>query len=150
MIPINVTHTAIATYEIQHRLLSGSCPPDTRNPTSTSSSAPYPPLPAALTPLRHTLATVITYFAASYKSVFGFHDGPPLHDALTIAYLHSPELFKGKRYRVDVELNTGHCLGETVVDVWDYRACGESTWGRDGKNCFVVQELNVSISLCAP
>lgn len=42
----------------------------------------------------------------------------------------------------------GHCIGETVVDVWNYKGCGESTWGRDGKNCFVVQELNVSTQTC--
>ncbi|KAF9448428.1 nucleoside hydrolase [Macrolepiota fuliginosa MF-IS2] len=134
MIPINVTHTAIATYEIQHRLLSG-----THSPLS-----PNPPLPNPRTPLRHTLNTVITFFASTYKSVFGFHDGPPLHDALTIAYLQNPGLFKGRRYRVDVELSTGsHCTGETVVDIWDYKRCGEEMWGRDGKNCFVVQELDV-------
>ncbi|KAJ3551422.1 hypothetical protein NP233_g13084 [Leucocoprinus birnbaumii] len=143
MIPINVTHTAIATYEIQHRLLTGLRPSTQPTPHILIPGSPYPPLPIAKTPLRHTLSTVINYFASSYKSVFGFHSGPPLHDALTIAYLQNPGLFKGTRYRVDVELNSGHCMGETVVDVWNYRNCSEESWGREGKNCFVVQELDV-------
>jgi uridine nucleosidase len=137
MIPINVTHTAIATDEIQYRLLTNS--------TTARTSTENLELPTAKTPLRHTLNTLITFFAATYKSVFGFHTGPPLHDALTIAYVQNPDLFRGRRYRVDVELNMGgHCVGETVVDVWDYKRCGEGTWGRDGKNCFVIQELDVS------
>lgn len=148
MIPINVTHTAIATQEILYRLLSGSSSPaSTTNTLSSalSTPSPYACLPSPATPLRHTLSTIITFFASTYKSVFGFHDGPPLHDALTIAYLAHPNLSKGKRYRVDVELNMGsHCIGETVVDVWDYRRCGEESWGREGKNCFVTQELDVS------
>jgi uridine nucleosidase len=149
MIPINVTHMAIATNEIQYRLLSGLQLPALSQPSLLDASivdSSHPPLPAPKTPLRHTLSTLITYFASTYKSVFGFHSGPPLHDTLTIAYLQSPDLFKGKRYRVDVELNSGHCIGETVVDIWDYRGCSEESWGREGKNCFVVQELNVSTS----
>lgn len=143
MIPINVTHTAIATYEVQHRLLTGVHPSTLPTPDMLLPGSPYPPLPSPKTSLRHMLSTVINYFASSYKSVFGFHSGPPLHDALTIAYLHNPELFQGKRYRVDVELSSGHCMGETVVDVWNYRGCSEESWGRDGKNCFVVQEVDV-------
>ncbi|EKM74890.1 hypothetical protein AGABI1DRAFT_123493 [Agaricus bisporus var. burnettii JB137-S8] len=136
MIPINVTHTAIATHEIQYRLLTNS----------TAPSVLAQELPPAKTRLRHTLNTIITFFASTYKSVFQFHTGPPLHDALTIAYIQNPDLFKGKRYRVDVELNIGgHCMGETVVDVWDYRACRENTWGREGKNCFVVQDIDVPV-----
>ena len=57
-------------------------------------------------------------------SVFGFVDGPPVHDPLCIAYLLSgthPNLFKGKRYRVDVELAGQHTAGTTVVDLYNYR-----------------------------
>ncbi|CCM00172.1 uncharacterized protein FIBRA_02200 [Fibroporia radiculosa] len=130
MIPLNVTHTAIVRDDIMRRLLSSS--------TAASSTV----LPAADSKLRHMLFTLIGFFADSYKSTFGFIDGPPLHDALTIAYVAQPELFTCKRYRVDVELNGVHTAGETVVDVCSYRQCDDS-WGRSGKNCIVAEALNV-------
>jgi len=130
MIPINVSHTAIATQRIQAQLLNPSIDP--------SGSLPPP-----LTNLRHTLSTLITFFASTYKSTFGFNDGPPLHDALTIAYISRPDLFKSARYRVDVELSGTHSTGETVVDIWNYQFC-DDTWGSSGKNCLVAQSVDVS------
>ncbi|KAF8165603.1 Inosine/uridine-preferring nucleoside hydrolase domain-containing protein [Crassisporium funariophilum] len=131
MIPINVTHMAIVTKEIHHQLLSPG--------TQANSEG----LPNASTNLRHTLSTVISFFAESYKSTFGFNDGPPLHDALTIAYVAQPGLFHATRHRVDVELTGTHTTGETVVDMWKYRSCDE-TWGRDGRNCLVADSINVT------
>ncbi|KAF4620063.1 hypothetical protein D9613_004994 [Agrocybe pediades] len=131
MMPINVTHTAIVTRKIHSLILSPEI-----------SSIPLEGLPAAASNLRHTLSTLITFFADSYKSTFGFNDGPPLHDALTIAYVARPELFKTTRYRVDVELTGEHTIGETVVDMWNYRKC-DGTWGRTGKNCLVAESMNV-------
>ncbi|KAF7975101.1 hypothetical protein HWV62_10375 [Athelia sp. TMB] len=121
MLPLNVTHTAIAAPAVLARLLPAS---------------------AAQEGVRHTLATLITFFAASYKSTFGFDIGPPLHDALTVAYVAQPQLFGGKRFRVDVELRGEHTSGETVVDVWDYQRCDEG-WGVGGKNVFVTQSVDV-------
>ncbi|KAI4524074.1 Inosine/uridine-preferring nucleoside hydrolase domain-containing protein [Schizophyllum commune] len=126
MVPINVTHTALMTPEQHARLL---------DPKSSD------PIPKAATPLRHTLSTAMVFFAATYKAVFDF-DSPPIHDALTIAYVANPNLFHGKRYRVDVELTGTHTTGETVVDMYNYRQCDE-TWGAYGKNCFVTQGLEV-------
>ncbi|KAI9068471.1 nucleoside hydrolase, partial [Trametes sanguinea] len=131
MIPLNVTHTAIVTPAIHHRLLNPNLPP-----------SPDGRLPPAATPLRHMLSTLINFFTESYKSTFGFMDGPPLHDALTIAYVAAPELFTCRRFRVDVELSGTHTVGETVVDVWNYRSCDDS-WGRHGKNCLVAERLDV-------
>jgi hypothetical protein len=133
MIPLNVTHTAIVTGELHSRLL---------DPAFSASSGSSTLLPSPSTPLRHTLSTLISYFAASYKSTFGFNDGPPLHDALTVAYISKPDLFKSTRHRVDIELTGAHTMGETVVDVWKYRAC-DASWGRHGRNCIVAEELNV-------
>ncbi|TFK25969.1 uridine nucleosidase [Coprinopsis marcescibilis] len=135
MIPINVTHTAIVTRKLHYRLLAG------KEPGVGPEDAELE-LPVASTNLRHTLSTLISFFAASYKSTFGFNNGPPLHDALTIAYLSNPELFNLTRYRVDVELAGCHTTGETVVDIWDYKQ-SDSTWGRTGKNCQVADSLNV-------
>jgi len=130
--PINVTHTAIVTRKMHSRML---CPE-----TIPSDSAEE--LPKAATNLRHTLSTLVSFFADSYKSTFGFNDGPPLHDALTVAYVAHPNLFKLTRHRVDVELTGEHTLGETVVDMWKYRKC-DDTWGRNGRNCLVAESMNV-------
>ena len=132
MIPLNVTHTAIVTDAVHRRLLDPA--------HQTQADAPLPP---ASTPLRHTLSTLMSYFAAAYKATFGFMYGPPLHDALTVAYVSRPDLFKCQRYRVDIELAGTHTTGETVVDIWDYRSC-DDTWGPTGKNCMVAESLNVS------
>lgn len=132
MVPINVTHTAILTKEIHSRLLS----PDSKPLVGDV-------LPKASTPLRHTLSTIMTFFAEAYKSSFGFNDGPPLHDALTVAYLSRPDLFKIERHRVDIELTGTHTMGETVVDIWSYIPC-DDTWGRNGKNCNVMKSVDVS------
>ena len=134
MIPINVTHQVILSRSIHARLLS----PHTKH------IDPHEPFPKPLTPLRHTLSTMLTYFADTYRSTFGFEDGPPLHDALTIAYIARPDLFRCKRYRVDVELSGLHTTGETVVDIWDYRSC-DNSWGRQGKNCLVAESVNVCV-----
>lgn len=129
MIPINVTHTAIVTSAIHSRLRS-----------------PHLPLLDGMadpsTNLRSTLSSLISFFAGSYKSTFGFDQGPPLHDALTIAYVSHPEFFKTQRFRVDVELHGKHTAGETVIDVWNYQTCDDS-WGSTGKNCLVTQEVQV-------
>ncbi|OCH84221.1 nucleoside hydrolase [Obba rivulosa] len=129
MIPINVTHTAIVTKDVLCQLL---CP---------GSVLVEGKLPPASSNLRHMLSTLIGYFADSYKLIFGFMDGPPLHDALTIAYALYPELFSCKRYRVDVELGGAHTSGETVVDLRGYYACDE-TWGVTGKNCIVAEKVD--------
>lgn len=137
MIPLNVTHTAILTPSIHRRLLSPFHAP----PPSLYQD--FVPLPRAATPLRHTLSTLLSFFAASYASTFAFTAGPPLHDALTLAYVSRPELFAGRRLRVDVECAGEHTAGETVADVWGYRAC-DDTWGRHGRNCVVAERVDVS------
>ncbi|KAJ6572581.1 uridine nucleosidase, partial [Mycena sp. CBHHK59/15] len=131
MIPINVTHTAIVTHAVHRQLLDPMSSPAMAN------------LPKPATNLRHTLSTLISFFADSYKTTFGFNDGPPLHDALTVAYVSQPELFQSVRYRVDVELTGTHSLGETVVDVWNYQACSDDTWGVGSKNCVVTRSVDV-------
>ncbi|GAA5898075.1 hypothetical protein JCM6882_003321 [Rhodosporidiobolus microsporus] len=140
--PLNLTHTALFTEDIHRDLLQ----PRTGLP-ATPPLTPNESLPPAATPLRHTLSTNLTFFAAAYKQKYGM-PGPPLHDALTVAYISNPSLFKGTRYRVDVELNGTHSSGATVVDIWDYKHAeldhDPSNWGRDGKNVFVLEEVDVA------
>ena len=128
MIPLNVTHQAIVTDSIHTRLI---------NSTSRSSGSEV-----ASSQLRHTLSTLISFFKESYKNTFNFIDGPPLHDALTIAYVSRPELLTTRRYRVDVELTGTHSSGQTVADEWGYSKA-DDTWGRTGKNCEVATDLDV-------
>jgi len=133
MIPLNVTHTAIMTKQLHSKLLLGS-----DNSTILADGV----LPKPSSSLRYTLSTLISFFADSYRSTFGFLEGPPLHDALTIGYISRPELFMCQRHRVDVELCGTHTSGETVVDIWRYRSCDDS-WGWRGKNCLVAESIDV-------
>src|SRR6266404_902327 len=130
MIPLNVTHKAIVTDSVHVNLTN---PADHEAPSGTASSQ-----------FRHMLSTLISFFKESYKSTFGFLDGPPLHDALTVAYVCRPDLFTKRRYRVDVELSGIHTAGQTVADVWGYFN-GDDTWGRTGKNCEVTTDLDVRV-----
>lgn len=83
--------------------------------------------------------------------VFGF-ESPPVHDPLCIAYLSHPHLFKGTRFRVDVETIGRHTAGTTSVDLWGYRDAeltamedpeSRASWGRFGKNVWVAEEVDV-------
>ena len=129
MIPLNVTHKAIVTSAVHTKLMNSTA--HNELPSGSGSSQ-----------LRYTLSTLISFFKDAYQSVFGFMDGPPLHDALTIAYVSKPELFTEKRYRVDVELTGAHSSGQTVADVYGYLKV-DDTWGRTGKNCEVATDLDV-------
>ncbi|KAB5596304.1 hypothetical protein CTheo_289 [Ceratobasidium theobromae] len=127
MIPLNVTHTAILTPALHERLIL----------------ADKADTPVATTPLRRMLSSLVSFFADSYRSTFGFTEGPPLHDACCLAYLHDSSWFKSKRYRVDVELAGTHSAGETIVDVWGYTPT-DNSWGTTGKNCIVAESMDVS------
>ena len=129
MLPINVTHTAIVNQGIHARL----CSPHQRDHTLT--------LPGS--GLRKMLSSLVTYFGDTYRDVFGFDDGPPLHDALTIAYVSNPAIFQGRRLHVDVETRGEHTMGVTIVDTGNYRTY-DDTWGPNGKNCVVLESLEVS------
>jgi len=131
MIPLNASHKAIVTSTVHAKLMNSTAAHDAP-PGATSSGSQ----------LRYTLSTLVSAFKVAYQSVFGFMDGPPLHDALTIAYVSKPELFARKRYRVDVELTGTHSSGQTVADVYGYLRV-DDTWGRTGKNCEVAMDLDV-------
>lgn len=40
---------------------------------------------------------LLTFFAGTYREVFGFQD-PPLHDPCAVAYVIAPQLFKVSAY----------------------------------------------------
>ncbi|MFG3037508.1 nucleoside hydrolase [Streptomyces sp. NPDC048330] len=68
------------------------------------------------TPLSALCVDLLTYFATTYREVFGF-DAPPLHDPLTVAHLIDPSLVTVVRAAVAVELNGTHTRGATLVDL---------------------------------
>lgn len=126
MIPLNVTHqTLIHRNAMQHLL----------DPTTPLASASAP-LEKAVTPLRHTLATLFSFFAKTYQEVFGFEDGPPIHDMLVVAYLADPSLFGTKLCRVDAERG-GH-ISKGHLAVSPYIKAGVI------QNCEVALSLDVS------
>jgi len=105
-----VTHQAIFHLNAHRFLLNPSIDPSVHRGGT---------LPAASTPLRHTLSTLFSFFAQTYKDVFGFQDGPPVHDALVVAYIAKPHIFKERLCRVDAELSGKLTRGALVVDTYD-------------------------------
>ncbi|MEU6927841.1 nucleoside hydrolase [Streptomyces sp. NPDC046374] len=68
------------------------------------------------TPLGRLCVELLTYFAATYREVYGF-DAPPLHDPLTVAHLIDPSLVSLVRAPVTVELAGTYTRGATVIDL---------------------------------
>ncbi|GAA5922298.1 trifunctional uridine nucleosidase/nicotinamide riboside hydrolase/nicotinic acid riboside hydrolase [Sporobolomyces koalae] len=150
MTPLNVTHQALfRPADNQTLLMPPSALPSLPQTTPDALSKPA----QAHTPLRHSLSTLLNFFAATYAEVFDFRDGPPVHDPLCIAYVARPDLFQGKRYRVDVELEGKWTAGTTSVDLWEYRTAeltawkqsetSKESWGKFGKNVYVLEHLDV-------
>lgn len=106
MVPLEVTHTALCTDEIIERIRGiipsseMECHVDTENNIVIEKSI-----------------ELLTYFAQTYKEVFGF-DHPPLHDPCAVAYVIAPEIFSAEHHYVCVEMNNPVSYGQTIVDVW--------------------------------
>ena len=69
MVPLEVTHTALATPAVMQRLAVRS------------------------TPFLGLMHKLLMFFAQTYKQVFSF-EHPPLHDPLAVFYVSCPEAFK--------------------------------------------------------
>ncbi|MDI3341449.1 MAG: nucleoside hydrolase [Sphaerobacter sp.] len=68
-------------------------------------------------PVAEMAAELLTYFASTYKKVFGF-DGAPLHDPCAVAYVIDPELIECQPANVQVELRGTWTYGATVCDMY--------------------------------
>ncbi|GID94037.1 pyrimidine-specific ribonucleoside hydrolase RihA [Amorphoplanes digitatis] len=92
MIGLNVTHLALATDQIiaEFRGL------DTR--------------------LGAVCADLMTFFAGTYRRVFGFAH-PPVHDPIAVAAVIDPSILRTVAAPVAVELTGTHTRGATVVDL---------------------------------
>ncbi|QDZ24711.1 inosine-uridine-preferring nucleoside hydrolase [Chloropicon primus] len=92
MVPLEVTHTALATEEVIARIRKdGACE------------------------FRNTLCELLCFFKDTYKAYFGFED-PPLHDPCALAYVIDPGLFETEKIRVDVETGSSLSAGQTICD----------------------------------
>ena len=92
MCGLNVTHQALATPDVLDRI-------------------------AALgTPLARLCVDLLSFFAASYRQVFGF-EAPPLHDPVAVARVIDPAIVTTVEASVAVELASPLTRGATVVDL---------------------------------
>lgn len=93
MVPIEVTHTVLASPQIVESI---AC---------------------LQSPFSERVVDLIRFFADTYESVFQF-ESPPIHDAVAVAYVIAPHIFVTTRLRVDVELCSSLSRGQTICDVW--------------------------------
>lgn len=83
----------------------------------------------------------------AYLNNYGFTDGPPLHDALTIMALTHPNLFQGRWCHLTVDTSETERNGQVKAD-WscpeteyqDYDTMSRRGEGKD--NCFVLLGLD--------
>ena len=70
LIPLDITHQVLVSHKILDDLLYGTTPVDIMSHVSLR-----------LRPMLHDL---LTYFADTYEKIFGFTNGPPLHDPVAV------------------------------------------------------------------
>lgn len=106
MVPLDLTHSALLTEEIEERIL-------TSNPTT----------------FRRMWVELGRFFAHKYATVFGITAGPPLHDvcAVHIASLVGQGIgsqkdgrWYGRKMHCHVETGEGRTRGQTICDLWNY------------------------------
>ena len=132
MVPLETTHTALATNAIRNRMRAGPTfrvDKDTAGGDNDTVNAP------AVTRFRKLIDELLTFFAKTYSTEFGFDD-PPLHDPCAVFFAIAPEKFRTEKLRVDVECAGSHTAGQTVVDWW-----GQSP--DKPLNVHVVMEMDV-------
>ena len=94
MVPLEVTHRALATDEVMARI------------------------DAIDTPVSAMSAELMRYFAQTYRRVFGF-PAPALHDPCAVAWVIDGEATVAtQRMHVAVETSSSLCDGRTVCDVY--------------------------------
>ncbi len=93
MCGLNVTHQALATPEVVARFT------------------------AMGTELGHICAELLTFFASTYRALWGFPD-PPLHDPVAVARVIDPGIVRCVDANVVVELAGRYTRGATVVDLY--------------------------------
>ena len=93
MVPLEVTHQALATPEIIERLR------DAQRPVATLA------------------ADLLVFFASTYRKVFGF-TAPPVHDPCAVANVIDPNIIKAHMAYVEIETVSELTVGRTVCDLY--------------------------------
>jgi pyrimidine-specific ribonucleoside hydrolase len=60
-------------------------------------------------------ADLMRFFATHHRDRYGW-EGPPVHDAVAVAWLVAPDLVRSRRLRIDIEVGDGLTRGRTVAD----------------------------------
>ena len=93
MVPLEVTHQALATPEVTARLR------------------------AAQHPVASFVADLLVFFASTYHKVFGF-PAAPLHDPCAVAAVIDPTIIRAHMMHVEIETSGEWTSGRTVCDVY--------------------------------
>ncbi|MDB4873019.1 MAG: Ribosylpyrimidine nucleosidase [Gemmatimonadales bacterium] len=91
---LNVTHQALATPDVLDRLR------------------------VLGTPLADTCVELLTFFASTYRRLWGF-EAPPLHDPVAVAYVIDRAVVGCVKAPVRIEVTGEHTRGATVIDLHD-------------------------------
>jgi inosine-uridine nucleoside N-ribohydrolase len=62
------------------------------------------------------VAEWLDFYSGYHRETYGW-DGPPVHDALAVAFVIRPELLETAHRRVEIETASDLCRGRTVVDL---------------------------------
>lgn len=93
MVPLEVTHQALATEEILRRLR------------------------AVQRPVANLAADLLVFFKDTYRQIFGFL-APPVHDPCAVAAVVEPDIIKAGMMHVEIETLGTWTAGRTVCDVY--------------------------------
>src|SRR5579864_5534286 len=93
MVPLEVTHQALATGDVTARLR------------------------AAQRPVATFAADLLVFFASTYRSVFGF-PAAPVHDPCAVAAVIDPTILRAQQMYVAIEITGEWTTGRTVCDVY--------------------------------
>lgn len=142
LVPLDVTHTVLVTQDIINRIGAVCQIPVVKNNDSAEETSDASVIETITSPFGRLLTDLLTFFANTYRDLFLFKNGPPLHDPVTFFYLlavqHNksnetmiaadpnseltttplPPLFKSVHTRVDVDTSHGICRGTTAVDMF--------------------------------
>merc|ERR1712000_464974 len=83
---------------------------------------------------------LLLFFSATYKNVFKFNNGPPLHDPCAVAYAIDSTLFETQFTRVDIETSYSYCRGRTICDIYG----GKFSHNNEKNNVLICKKMNVN------
>jgi inosine-uridine nucleoside N-ribohydrolase len=92
MIGLDVTHKAVTGPDLQRRLRDAGS-------------------------IGVFVAELVEFFTVYHRQTYGW-EGAPIHDAVAVAHVLRPELVETQQPNEEVELQSDHCRGRTVVDLW--------------------------------